>query len=263
MPKTTTRRAFASSIVKDLLPSLNLPDRYGHFINGEFVPPASGQYFDNKSPIDGQNFIQAAQGTVTDIDQAVQAARAAFDSTWRFASVTERSNALLKIADIIQANAERLAKIETIDNGKAVRETLNADLPLVVDHFRYFAGVIRSEEGTASELDKDTLSLCIQEPLGVVGQIIPWNFPLLMAAWKIAPALAAGNCIVLKPAEETPTSIMVVMDLIKDVLPPGVLNVVTGFGEEAGAALAGSKGIAKVAFTGSTDVSLSSRTIDC
>jgi aldehyde dehydrogenase len=159
---------------------------------------------------------------------------------------------LLKIADIIEANADRLAKIETIDNGKAVRESMAADLPLVIDHFRYFAGVIRSEEGTASELDVNTVSLNIQEPLGVIGAIVPWNFPLLMATWKVAPALAAGNCVVLKPAEQTPTSIMVVMDLIKDVLPPGVLNVVTGYGEEAGAALASSKGVAKIGFTGST-----------
>lgn len=159
---------------------------------------------------------------------------------------------LLKIADIVQANLEKLALVETLDNGKPVRETLAADLPLVVDHYRYFAGLIRADEGTASELDSTTVSLCIHEPFGVVGQIIPWNFPLLMAAWKIAPALAAGNTIVLKPAEQTPTSIMVFMDLIKDVLPPGVLNIVTGFGEEAGAALATSKDISKLAFTGET-----------
>lgn len=246
-----TVRAF--SAISDLLPSLDLPEKYGHFINGEFTEPAGGEYFDNVSPINGQVFIQAARGTSVDVDRAVQAAQTAFDETWRNTSVTERSNALLKIADIIEANAERLAKIETIDNGKAVRETINADLPLVVDHFRYFAGVIRAEEGTASELDANTLSLCIQEPLGVVGQIIPWNFPLLMAAWKLAPALAAGNCTVLKPAEETPTSIMVLMDLIQDALPPGVLNVVTGYGEDTGAALAGHKGLAKIAFTGNTD----------
>jgi len=182
----------------------------------------------------------------------VSAAKAAYDSNWSKVSVTERSNMLLRIADIIEKNAERLATIETIDNRKAVRESTAADLPLVIDHFRYFAGVIRAEEGAASEIDPNTLSLCIQEPLGVVGQIIPWNFPLLMATWKLAPALAAGNCVVLKPAEQTPTSIMVLMDLIKDVLPPGVINVVTGFGAEAGEALANSPGIAKLGFTGST-----------
>merc|ERR1719305_169420 len=160
---------------------------------------------------------------------------------------------LLKIADIVEANAERLATIETIDNGKAVRESMAADVPLVIDHFRYFAGVIRAEEGTATEIDVNTVSINIQEPLGVVAQIIPWNFPLLMAAWKLAPALAAGNCVVLKPAEQTPTSIMTLMQLIKDVVPPGVVNVVTGYGAEAGKALAESTGIAKIAFTGSTD----------
>lgn len=164
--------------VTNLLPSLDLPEKYGLFINGKFVEPTEGQYFDNASPIDGKNFIQAARGTAADIDKAVAAAQAAFDSTWSKKSVTERSNALLKIASIIEANLERLAKIETIDNGKAVRETVNADLPLVIDHFRYFAGVIRAEEGTASELDSATLSVCIQEPLGVVGQIIPWVSPV-------------------------------------------------------------------------------------
>lgn len=241
------------STVADVIPTLGLPKKFGHFINGDFVEPTEGQYFDNITPINGETFIQAARGTKADIDKAVDAAHEAFDSTWSKVSVTERSNMLLKIADIIEANAERLAKVETVDNGKAIRECNAADLPLVIDHFRYFAGVIRAEEGTASELDGDTLSLCIQEPLGVVGQIIPWNFPLLMATWKVAPALAAGNCVVLKPAEQTPTSIMVLMELIKDVLPPGVLNVVTGYGNEAGAALAQSKRIAKIAFTGSTD----------
>ena len=168
-------------VVSELVPSLGLPDKYGLFINGEFVEPTTGEYFDNVSPIDGKNFIQAARGTGADIDKAVEAAQVAFDTTWSKTSVTERSNMLLKIADIIEANIERLAKIETIDNGKAIRETVNADLPLVVDHFRYFAGVIRGDEGSASELDANTLSLCIQEPLGVVGQIIPWNFPLLVS----------------------------------------------------------------------------------
>jgi len=231
---------------------LGLPSKFGNFINGEFVEPAAGKYFDNLSPVNGQAFIQAARGTKADVEAAVNAANAAYWSHWSKVSVTERSNMLLRIANIIEANADRLAKIETVDNGKAVRECMAADLPLVIDHFRYFAGVIRAEEGTASEIDANTLSLCIQEPLGVVGQIIPWNFPLLMAAWKIAPALAAGNCVVLKPAEQTPTSIMALMELIKDEIPKGVLNVVTGFGAEAGEALATSKGISKLAFTGST-----------
>lgn len=241
------------STVADVIPTLGLPPKFGHFIGGEFVEPVEGGYFDNVTPINGENFIQAARGTKADVDKAVEAAHEAFDETWSKTSVTERSNILLKIADIVESNADRLARIETVDNGKAVRECHAADIPLVIDHFRYFAGVIRAEEGTASELDGDTLSLCIQEPIGVVGQIIPWNFPLLMATWKLAPALAAGNCVVLKPAEQTPTSIMVLMELIKDVLPPGVINVVTGFGEEAGKALASSSRIAKVAFTGSTD----------
>jgi len=232
--------------------SLGLPAKYGHFIDGEFKEPVGGGYFDNVSPIDGQPFIKAARGSKADVDDAVRAANAAYWDHWSKVSVTERSNMLLKIADIIEANLERLARIETVDNGKAVRECMAADLPLVIDHFRYFAGVIRAEEGSASEIDANTLSLCIQEPLGVVGQIIPWNFPLLMAAWKVAPALAAGNCIVLKPAEQTPTSIMALMELIKDVVPPGVINVVTGFGAEAGEALATSTGIAKLGFTGST-----------
>lgn len=231
---------------------LDLPDKYGHFINGAFVEPIEGGYFDNPSPINGQTFIQAARGTKPDVDAAVAAATEAYKSTWSKTSVTERSNTLLKIASIIEANADRLAKVETVDNGKAIRESMAADVPLMIDHFRYFAGVIRAEEGSASEIDVNTISLCIQEPLGVVGQIIPWNFPLLMAAWKVAPALAAGNCVVLKPAEQTPTSIMVLMDLIKDELPPGVINVVTGFGAEAGEALTSSEGIAKLAFTGST-----------
>jgi aldehyde dehydrogenase len=231
---------------------LGLPPKFGHFIGGEFVEPIEGKYFDNISPVDGKAFIQAARGTKADVDAAVEAATNAYWSHWSKASVTERSNLLLKVADIIEANAERLAKIETVDNGKAVRECMAADLPLVVDHFRYFAGVIRGEEGSATEIDANTVSYCIQEPLGVVGQIIPWNFPLLMATWKLAPALAAGNCVVLKPAEQTPTAIMVLMELIKDVMPAGTINVVTGFGSEAGEALATSSGIAKLGFTGST-----------
>jgi len=253
-PIRLLRKAAGPRLQSSVASTLNrgLPGKYGLFINGGFVEPAEGQYFANISPIDGQPFIEAARGTKADVDSAVEAATAAYRSTWSKVSVTERSNMLLQIADIVEANMERLATIETVDNGKAVRECKAADLPLVIDHFRYFAGVIRAEEGTASELDATTLSLCIQEPLGVVGQIIPWNFPLLMAAWKLAPALAAGNCVVLKPAEQTPTSIMVLMELIKDVLPAGVVNVVTGYGSEAGSALAKSKGIAKLGFTGST-----------
>jgi len=237
---------------RDLTGDLKLPEKYGLFINGKFVEPADGEYFDNISPINGKTFIKAARGKKQDIDAAVTAATEAYKNNWSKVSVTDRSNLLLKIASMIEDNKERLAKVETVDNGKAIRETMAADLPLTIDHFKYFAGVIRAEEGSASEIDVNTVSLCIQEPLGVVGQIIPWNFPLLMAAWKLAPALAAGNCVVLKPAEQTPTSIMVLMDILKDVIPPGVVNVVTGFGKEAGEALCQSKDIAKLAFTGST-----------
>jgi len=226
-------------------------DRYDHFINGKFVAPSSGEYFDNISPLDGKVFTQAARGNALDIDKAIDAGWAAF-ATWSKSSAASRSNLLLKIAQVIEDNLEYLARVETVDNGKAIRETRAADLPLVVDHFRYYAGVIRAEEGTMSEHDETTVSLQIHEPIGVVGQIIPWNFPLLMAAWKIAPALAAGCCVVVKPAEQTPTSIMVLMELIGDILPAGVLNIVTGFGIEAGKPLANSSKISKVAFTGET-----------
>lgn len=225
--------------------------KYDNFIGGKFTPPVKGEYFDNISPVDGKVFTQAARSTKEDIDLALDAAHEAF-KTWSKTSVTTRSNMLLKIADIMEANLEYLATVETIDNGKAIRETMAADLPLCIDHFRYFAGVIRSEEGAIAEHDEHTVSICLHEPLGVVGQIIPWNFPLLMASWKIAPALAAGNCVVVKPAEQTPTSIMVLMELIKDVIPAGVLNVVTGFGVEAGKPLATSPRVHKVAFTGET-----------
>lgn len=225
--------------------------RYNHYINGQFTPPASGEYFDNISPLDGKVFTQAARGNAQDIENAIDAAWAAFPS-WSKSSVASRSNILLKIADVIEQNLDYLARVETVDNGKAIRETRAADLPLVVDHFRYFAGVIRAEEGTMSEHDETTVSLQIHEAIGVVGQIIPWNFPLLMAAWKIAPALAAGCCVVVKPAEQTPTSLIVLMELIGDLLPAGVLNVVTGFGIEAGKPLATSSKISKVAFTGET-----------
>lgn len=226
-------------------------DKYDNFIGGKFVPPVKGEYFDNISPIDGKVFTQAARSTKEDIDAAVDAATEAF-KTWSKTSATYRSNLLLKIAQVVEDNLSYLATVETIDNGKAIRETMAADLPLVVDHFRYFAGAIRAEESSISEHDEFTVSINLQEPLGVVGQIIPWNFPLLMATWKIAPALAAGCCTVVKPAEQTPTSIMVLMELIGDILPPGVLNVVTGFGPEAGKPLATSSKINKVAFTGET-----------
>lgn len=226
-------------------------EKYGNFIGGEWVAPVGGDYFDNLSPVDGKPFTRVARSTEADIELALDAAHKAAPA-WNSTSATERSNLIWKIADVIEANLDRLARVETWDNGKAVRETLNADLPLAVDHFRYFAGAIRAEEGGISELDSNTVSINLQEPLGVVGQIIPWNFPLLMATWKIAPALAAGNCTVVKPAEQTPAGIMVLMDLIKDILPPGVLNVVNGFGPEAGKALATSPRVAKVAFTGET-----------
>ena len=226
--------------------------KYEHYIDGKFVAPLSGKYFDNISPIDGKVFTKSARGDEKDVAAATKAARAALAS-WSKTSVAQRSLILNKIADKIEANLQHLAIVETIDNGKAVRETMAADLPLVVDHFRYFAGVIRSEEGSLAEIDATTVSYNIHEPIGVCGQIVPWNFPLLMAAWKIAPALAAGNTVVLKPAEQTPTSIMVLLELIGDLLPPGVLNVVTGLGEEAGRALSTSKDINKLAFTGSTE----------
>lgn len=226
-------------------------ERYDHFIGGKFVPPASGEYFDNISPIDGKVFTKAARGNKEDIERALDAAHAAFPSFSR-TSATYRSNLLLKIAQIMEDNLEYLARVETVDNGKPIRETRAADIPLAIDHFRYFAGVIRADEGSVAELDENTLSMNIQEPIGVVGQIIPWNFPILMAAWKLAPALAAGCTVVLKPAEQTPTGIMCLMELIQDVVPPGVINVVTGFGPEAGKPLASSPRVAKVAFTGET-----------
>ena len=225
--------------------------QYDNYIGGQWVPPATGTYFDVVTPINGSVYTKAARGTAADIEKALDAAHAAADA-WGKKSVTERSNILLQIAERIDANRELLAYVETIDNGKAIRETLNADIPLTADHFRYFAGAIRTQEGGISEVDTDTVAYHYHEPLGVVGQIIPWNFPILMAAWKLAPALAAGNCVVLKPAEQTPISILVLAGLIGDLLPPGVLNIVNGFGREAGMPLAQSKRIAKIAFTGST-----------
>ena len=226
-------------------------DQYDNFIGGKWVAPTNGEYFESISPVDGNAFTKIARSTAEDIELALDAAWEAA-KTFNVSSATERSNMLLKIADRIEANLETLARVETWDNGKAIRETRAADLPLAVDHFRHFAGVIRAEEGSASELDANTVSLNILEPLGVVGQIIPWNFPLLMATWKLAPALAAGNCVVIKPAEQTPVGIMILMEMIQDILPAGVVNVVNGFGVEAGKPLASSPRVEKVAFTGET-----------
>ncbi|MEW7007422.1 aldehyde dehydrogenase [Lentilitoribacter sp. EG35] len=225
--------------------------KYDNFIGGQFVAPKNGRYFDNTTPVTGAVINQIARSDESDINAALDAAHAAKDA-WARTSVTERANMLLKIADIMEANLEFLATCETWDNGKAIRETMAADLPLAVDHFRYFASCVRAQEGTMGELDDDTVAYHFHEPLGVVGQIIPWNFPLLMAAWKLAPALAAGNCVVIKPAEQTPATIMVWAELIADVLPAGVLNIVNGFGLEAGKPLAQSNRIAKIAFTGET-----------
>ena len=232
---------------------VSFKSRYGNYIGGEFVPPVKGQYFENTSPVNGKLIAEFPRSTAEDIDKALDAAHAAADA-WGRTSVQDRSNVLLKIADRIEQNLELLAITETWDNGKPIRETLNADIPLAVDHFRYFAGCIRAQEGGAAEINEGTVAYHIHEPLGVVGQIIPWNFPILMAAWKLAPALAAGNCVVLKPAEQTPLGITVLLEVIGDLLPPGVLNVVQGYGREAGEALATSKRIAKIAFTGSTPV---------
>ncbi len=227
------------------------PSRYDNWIGGKRVAPVKGQYFENVSPVNGKPFIEIARSTAEDIELALDAAHAAAPG-WGRTSITERSNILLRIADRIEQNLEMLAVAETWDNGKPVRETLAADLPLAVDHFRYFAGAVRAQEGTISQIDDDTVAYHFHEPLGVVGQIIPWNFPILMAVWKLAPALAAGNCVVLKPAEQTPASIMLLVDLIGDLLPDGVLNVVNGFGVEAGKPLASSPRIRKIAFTGET-----------
>ena len=226
-------------------------EKYDNYIGGEFVPPVDGEYFDNISPVDGQPFTKVARSNEKDIDRALDAAHEAAKG-WNKASAADRAAVLNKIADIMEENLEYLARVETIENGKPIRETLNADLPLAVDHYRYFAAAARTEEGTISELDENTVSIQLPEPLGVVGQIIPWNFPLLMAAWKIAPALAAGNCTIVKPAEQTPASIMVFLELVGEAIPDGVLNVVNGFGPEAGQPLAASERIAKVAFTGET-----------
>ncbi len=232
---------------------VNFDARYENFIGGKWVAPVKGQYFNNITPVTGEVICEIPESTAEDIELALDAAHAAKDA-WGRTSVAQRSNILLKIADRIEQNLEMLAVAETWDNGKAVRETLNADIPLAADHFRYFAGCLRAQEGTMGEIDENTVAYHFHEPLGVVGQIIPWNFPLLMAAWKLAPALAAGNCIVMKPAESTPVSILKLMEVIGDLLPGGVLNVVNGMGRVAGEALASSTRIAKIAFTGSTPV---------
>ena len=228
-----------------------LKSQYKNYIGGKWTPPIKGQYFENISPVDGQGFTKAPRSGAEDIDLAIDAA-AEVAPKWGKTSATERSNILLKIADRIEQNLEMLARVETWDNGKSIRESLAADLPLTIDHFRYFAGAIRAEAGEVSNIDANTISMEVHEPLGVVGQIIPWNFPLLMAAWKLSPALAAGNCVVLKPAEQTPISVLVLMELIEDIVPAGVVNIVNGFGPEAGKPLASSSRIKKVAFTGET-----------
>ncbi len=225
--------------------------RYENFIGGKWVPPVDGEYFENISPVTGQAYCEVPRSKAADIELALDAAHEAKEA-WGRTSPAERARILNKIADRMEENLEMLAVAETWENGKPIRETLAADIPLAIDHFRYFAGCIRAQEGSLAELDDDTVAYHFKEPLGVVGQIIPWNFPILMAAWKLAPALAAGNCVVLKPAEQTPTSILVLIELIEDLLPKGVINVVNGFGLEAGKPLASNPRVAKVAFTGET-----------
>lgn len=238
-------------ILKGLGVNIPYKAKYDNFIGGKWVAPVKGEYFDVITPITGKPYTKAARSSAEDVELALDAAHAAADK-WGKTSTTERSNILLKIADRIEANLQLIALADTVDNGKPIRETVNADIPLTVDHFRYFAGAIRAQEGGISEIDNDTVAYHFHEPLGVVGQIIPWNFPILMAAWKLAPALAAGNCVVLKPAEFTPLSILILMETIADLVPPGVINIVNGYGREVGAPLANSKRIAKIGFTGST-----------
>lgn len=230
---------------------MSFESRYDNWIGGEWVAPAKGQYFENPTPVTGRSFCEVARSTAEDIDLALDAAHAAAPA-WGKTSVAERAVVLNKIADRMEQNLEKIALAESWDNGKPIRETLNADIPLAIDHFRYFAGAIRAQEGSLSEIDSDTVAYHFHEPLGVVGQIIPWNFPILMATWKLAPALAAGNAVVLKPAEQTPASILYLFSLIGDLLPAGVVNIVNGFGTEAGKPLASSPRIRKIAFTGET-----------
>src|ERR1700678_4117670 len=225
--------------------------RYDNYIGGEWVAPLSGRYFENVTPVTGQVLCEIARSNAADVDRALDAAHAA-KKMWGKTSTTERGRILEKIAQRIEDNLEMLATVETWDNGKPIRETMAADMPLAVDHFRYFAGVIRAQEGSISEIDANTIAYHYHEPLGVIGLIIPWNFPILMATWKLAPALAAGNCVVLKPAEQTPASILVWAELVGDLLPPGILNIVNGYGLEAGKPLASSSRVAKIAFTGET-----------
>ncbi|WP_066098665.1 aldehyde dehydrogenase [Xanthomonas massiliensis] len=245
MNAVTSAKAYATD------PDAIFKPRYGNFIGGKWAEPRSGQYFENTTPITGKVFTTVARSNADDVEAALDAAHAA-KAAWAATSAGERAAVLLKIADRIEQNLELLAYAETWDNGKPIRETLNADVPLCADHFRYFASAVRTQEGGISEIDHDTIAYHFHEPLGVVGQIIPWNFPLLMACWKLAPALAAGNCVVLKPAEQTPASIMVLLEVIGDLLPAGVLNVVNGFGLECGKPLASNPRIAKIAFTGET-----------
>ena len=230
---------------------VSFKSRYEHFIGGAWVPPVKGQYFEDVTPVTGKAFTEVGRGTAEDIEAALDAAWAAAPS-WNASTPAQRALMLNRIADRMEENLEVIAVAETWDNGKPVRETLNADIPLAIDHFRYFAGAIRAQEGRLSQLDEDTVAYHFHEPLGVVGQIIPWNFPILMAVWKLAPALAAGNCVVLKPAEQTPASILVLMELIQDLIPDGVVNIVNGFGVECGKPLASNKRIRKIAFTGET-----------
>ena len=237
--------------LEELNKSVVIRPRYDNFIGGQWVPPVRGQYFSNLTPVSGKPLCEIARSTAEDIEKALDAAHAAKDA-WGRTSPAERARVLNKIADRMEERLHVLAMVETLDNGKPIRETTAADLPLAIDHFRYFAGCIRAQEGSICEIDHTTFAYHFHEPLGVVGQIIPWNFPLLMAAWKVAPALAAGNCIVLKPAEQTPMGILVWADIVGDLLPPGVLNIVNGFGVEAGKPLASNKRIAKIAFTGET-----------
>jgi len=232
---------------------ITFKDKYENYIGGKWVAPVKGNYFSNSTPVTGETFCEIPRSDAEDIELALDAAHGA-KAAWAKTSVQERSNILLKIADRIEENLEILAVAETWDNGKPVRETLAADIPLCADHFRYYAGCIRSQEGSLSQIDDDTVAYHFHEPIGVVGQIIPWNFPMLMAAWKLAPALVTGNCIILKPAEQTPVSILIFMEIIADLLPAGVLNIVNGYGKEAGEALATSTRIGKIAFTGSTPV---------